>query len=129
MSRNLEVVREALTAYLRGQVDRALELAHPDVVSFRAPPLPDPQTYHGFEGIAQMYTDWTADFDEFEMEAFEFTEVGDRVIVGMTQRGRGRASGALVGGRFWFVYTLADGKITRQDVYSSREQALEAAGA
>jgi hypothetical protein len=32
-----------------------------------------------------------------------------------------------VEGRFWFVYTLADGKIARQDVYASREQALESA--
>jgi ketosteroid isomerase-like protein len=128
MGRNLELVREALSTYLAGDRERALELAHPDVVSFRAPPLPDPQTYHGYEGVEQMYADWTADFGEFEMEVVEYTEVGDRVVVEMIQRGTGRASGAEVSGRFWFVYTVADGKIARQDVYSTGEQAFAAAG-
>jgi ketosteroid isomerase-like protein len=127
MGRNLELVREALVAYLSGEVERALELAHPDMVSYRAPPLPDPQTYHGHEGVAQMYADWTADFGEFEMEVVEYTELGDRVIVEMIQRATGRASGAAVSGRFWFVFTVSEDKIARQDVYSTSEQALEAA--
>lgn len=128
MSRNLELVREALAAFQRGQWDRALEFAHPDVVSFRAPPLPDAQTYHGTEGIRQMYADWTADFDEFEMKAVDFADVAGRVVVEMIQRGTGRASGVEVSGRFWFVFSLAGGKVTRQDVYSTHDQALEAAG-
>jgi ketosteroid isomerase-like protein len=127
MGPNLELVREALSAYLSGDRERALELAHPDMVSYRAPPLPDPQTYHGHEGVDQMLADWTAEFGEFEMEVVEYTELGDRVLVEMLQRGTGRASGAAVSGRFWFVFTIAEGKIARQDVYSTSEQALEAA--
>jgi ketosteroid isomerase-like protein len=119
-------VREALAAFFRGELDRASEFTHPDMVSFRAPPLPDPQTYRGIDGVLQMYADWTADFEQFEMEAVSFAEAGDRVIVEFLQRGTGRASGVVVEGRFWFVYTIADGKIARQDVYASREQALEA---
>jgi ketosteroid isomerase-like protein len=129
MREKLELVREALSAYLGGDRERAFELAHPDIVSFRAPPLPDPQTYHGPEGILQMYEDWTTSFGEFEMEVVELAEVGDRVVVEMIQRGTGLASGAEVAGRFWFVYTVADGKIARQDVYASREQAHRATGA
>jgi ketosteroid isomerase-like protein len=45
----------------------------------------------------------------------------------MLQRGTGRASGAAVSGHFWFVFTVTAGKIARQDVYSTSEQALEAA--
>jgi ketosteroid isomerase-like protein len=125
---NVELVREAWAAFLSGDVKRALENAHPDAVAFRAPPLPDPQTYHGPEGIVQMYTDWTAQFGEFEMATGEFKDAGDRVMVEVFQRGRGRASGAVVEGRFWFVYTVADGKIVRQDVFNDRHQAFEAAG-
>ena len=125
MSENVELVREALAAFLRGELDRAFEFAHADMISFRTPPLPDPQTYHGFEGVLQMYADWTADFEEFEIEIVELADAGDRVIVEMLQRGKGKASGAVVEGRFWFVFTVADGKIARQDVYGSKEQALE----
>jgi ketosteroid isomerase-like protein len=73
-----------------------------------------------------MYEDWTTSFGEFEMEVVELAEVGDRVVVEMIQRGTGLASGAEVTGRFWFVYTVTDGRIARQDVYASREQALQA---
>jgi ketosteroid isomerase-like protein len=125
MGRNLELVQEALSAFQRGEVDRALQFADPDVVSFRAPPLPDAQTYHGLEGVLQMYEDWTAEFGEFDMEVLEYTELGDRVVVEMLQRGTGRASGAEVSGRFWFVYTVVGDRIARQDVFGSKEQAFE----
>jgi ketosteroid isomerase-like protein len=125
MGRNLELVREGLTAWLRGDVEKAVELIHPDIVSVRMPPIPDPGTYYGVEGIQQMYDDWTAEFGEFEMEPTEFIEAGDQVLVEMIQRGTGRSSGAVVVGRFWFVYTLVDGKVVRQDVYLTKEQALE----
>jgi ketosteroid isomerase-like protein len=127
-SANVELVRTALAAFAHGEIERAFEFAHHDLVSFRAPPLPDAQTYHGIDGVLQMYADWTADFDDFEMEPAEFVDAGDRVVVEMIQRGAGRTSGVSVEGRFWFVYTLAEGKIARQDVYQSKEQAFEAAG-
>jgi ketosteroid isomerase-like protein len=123
------VVRAGLDAFERRDFERALGLVHPAIVSFRAPPLPDAQTYHGPEGVLQMYADWTADFGEFEMDYEEPIDAGDRVVVPVIQRARGRASGAPVAGTFWFVFTLAGGLITRYDVYASREQALEAAGA
>jgi ketosteroid isomerase-like protein len=125
---NVELVRTALAAFLRGDIDAALHMAHPDVVSHRAPPLPDPQTYHGTGGVLQMYEDWTADFEEFEMAAGEFIDAGDRVVVEVHQRGRGRTSGAPVRGRFWFVYTIADGRIIRQDVFNDLSQARRVAG-
>jgi ketosteroid isomerase-like protein len=123
---NIELVREGLEAFLGGDMDRALEIVHPDFVSHRQPPLPDPQTYHGFEGLIQMWVDWTADFDEFEMESVEFTEVGDRVIAEMINRGMGKASGVFVDGRFWFAYTVADGKVIQLDAYLTKDQALRA---
>jgi ketosteroid isomerase-like protein len=126
MGENIELVREALAAFTRGEVERALEFADPNIVCLRAPPLPDPQTYHGLAGVLQMYEDWTADFDEFQMDPVEFTESGDRVIVEMIQRGTGRASGVTIEGRFWLVYTVIGGRITRQDAFLTREQAVAA---
>ena len=124
MGENTELVRESLEAFARGEFDRALEFAHPEIVSERVPPIPDPQTYHGIDGVLQMYADWTADFDEFEMESVEFAEVGDRVIVEMINRGTGKASGVVVDGRFWFAYTVAEGKVVRLDAYLTKDQAL-----
>jgi ketosteroid isomerase-like protein len=127
VSEKIELVREGLAAFTRGEFERLAEFVQPDMVSFRASPLPGPQTYHGAAGVLEMYDDWTAEFEDFEMEFVEFAEVGDRVVVEMVQRATGKASGLTVEAPFWMVYTLRQGKISRLDVYNSREQALEAA--
>jgi ketosteroid isomerase-like protein len=72
--------------------------------------------------------DWTADFDEFEMTGEEFIDAGDRVVVRIKQRAQGHGSGAPVEGEFWFVYTMADGKWTRLEMFDGKDQAMEAAG-
>jgi ketosteroid isomerase-like protein len=43
-------------------------------------------------------------------------------------QGRGRASGVKVETRFYEVYTLREGKVSRVDEYTERAEALEAAG-
>ena len=126
-AKNVELVRAGWEAFVRGDLEEALARVHPDVVTYRAPPLPDARTYHGVEGLLEAYTDWTVDFVEFEMTPGKFMAVGDRVVVEICQRARGQASGALVMGRFWFVYTVADGKVIRQDMFKGKRQALEAA--
>jgi len=125
---NVDIAREGLAAWRRGDVDTALAMAHPEIVSVRAAPLPDPQTYQGHEGIFQMYADWTTDFEEFEMYPDEIEELGDHVLVHMIQRGTGKASGVEVVGRFWFLYTFSGDMAIRQEAYATREQALRAAG-
>jgi ketosteroid isomerase-like protein len=125
---NVALVRNGFARFMSGDIDWVRENMHPDAVTHRAPPLPDARTYHGFDGLIQSYADWTADFDGFEMATGEFIDAGERVVVEILQRGRGRASGAVVEGRFWFVFTVAEGKLMRQDMFNERNQALAAAG-
>jgi ketosteroid isomerase-like protein len=123
VSARVDIVREALAAFRDGDLERALRFADPEIVCRRVPPLPDPQVYHGRDGVLQMYADWTADFDEFAMEPVAYDEVGDWVLVEMVQSGRGRASGVTVGGRFWLAYEFTGDEVTRQYAYLTREQA------
>ena len=127
-SENVDLVRDGLEAFLAGDIERALEFADRDVVTFRAPPLPDARAYHGREGMLQTYVEWTAEFGEFEMTTEQFVDAGDHVMVEILQRGEGQASGAVVEGRFWLVYTVADGKVVRLDIFNGKNQALRAAG-
>ncbi len=62
------------------------------------------------------------------MSMGEFVAGGDRVVVEVFQRGEGRASGAVVEGHFWFVYTVTGGKLARLDAFATRTAAFEAAG-
>jgi ketosteroid isomerase-like protein len=124
VSRNLDVVRTALGAFSRGDADTALRLVHPEIVSRRLAPLPDPHTYHGPDGVLAMYADWTADFGEFELDPLEPEQVGDQVLMGLHQTARGRVSGVPVEGTYWFLFTVEDGLIVHQDAFATREQAL-----
>jgi ketosteroid isomerase-like protein len=128
MGENLDLVREAFEAFRRGGLEATLRFVDPHIECLRAPPQPDPQTYHGIDGVRQMYADWTADFEEFEMTPLQYIERGNRVFVEMLQRGTGRASGVTVDGRFWLVFTVERGKITRQDSYLTKEDAEGADG-
>ena len=58
MGENLELVREAFEAFRRGGLEDTLVFADPNIECVRAPPLPDPQTYRGIDGVRQMYADW-----------------------------------------------------------------------
>ncbi len=60
--------------------------------------------------------------------ATEFLADGDYVVNGAAMRGRGRGSGGEVEMRYWQVWLLRDGKVTRWEEYLDRRGALEAAG-
>jgi uncharacterized protein len=123
---NVEIVRRSYEAFERGDMAAVLADAAPDLVTYRAEP--EGATWHGLEGFLEAIADWTEGFDEFSASAEEFIDAGDRVIVRLHQEARGQSSGARVDAEFWFVHCLADGKITRLDMFISKDQALEAAG-
>ena len=113
-----------------GTVDfeTALSTFHEDVVIRRMPPLPDPRSAKGREGVLEVIADWIEDFDDFEMRGEEYVDAGDYVIVQVIQSARGGGSGVPVEGTFWFVYEVADDKVRRLEMYATRSQAHAAAG-
>jgi ketosteroid isomerase-like protein len=89
---------------------------------------PDSGPYHGHEGAIQSMIDWTESFEEFHFEPTEFIDAGDDVVVPNRQYGIGKGSGAKVEMTAAWVCTVKDGKIARLLEYSSKANALEAAG-
>ncbi len=70
-----------------------------------------------------------ADFDEFQLEVEELIDAGDRVFAAVLPKGHGRRSGIEVAGRMTYpVFTVRDGLIVRYQLFTEREQALDAAG-
>jgi ketosteroid isomerase-like protein len=123
---NVEVVRRALEAFRDGDVEGALALGHPDIVSARVDP--DGAVFHGHDGLLQLMADWMEGFEEWSYRAEEYVDAGDQVIVHIRQWGRGAGSGAQVEADNWIVYTVEDGLITRFQIYTDRGQAYAAAG-
>jgi ketosteroid isomerase-like protein len=61
-------------------------------------------------------------------EPAEFIDAGSEVVVVATMHGHGDVSDAPMRTTFAFVYEVRDGMIVRDRAFTSRYQALEAAG-
>lgn len=130
MSENVELVRSIYADWERGDYSRAdwadgeLELVVPDG--------PEPDRWKGLAAAREVWLAYLRTWDELRSEAVELRELdGGRVLVLAHNRGIGRASGVELApiGQVANVFHIRDGKVTRIDLYFSREQALADCGA
>jgi ketosteroid isomerase-like protein len=120
MSReNVEIVRRFLIA---DDFDEALTYADPGIVWN---PVEESST-QGHDAVRASTARWTSEWDDYELIPEEFADMGDRVVVTVRFRARGRGSGLAVDARFYEVHTLRDGKIVRMDQFTERSEAVEA---
>jgi ketosteroid isomerase-like protein len=117
---NVEIVRR----FLLLDVEEALEYADSEIVWNPT----EESAAQGHEAIRASLARWKGEWDDYELLPEEFEQRGDRVVVAVHMRGRGRASGIEVDARLYDVYTLRDGKIVRMDQFTERSDAFEAAG-
>jgi ketosteroid isomerase-like protein len=122
----VEIVRAALDAFRRGEVELAFEHLHPDLVSTRSDP--DGAVFHGRDGLLALMADWVEGFDEWSYEAEEFIDAGEHVVVRLHQWGRGVGSGARVDTDTWLTYAFEDDQVIRFSIFVDRERALAEAG-
>ena len=123
---NLEVIRRALAAFKAGDMTRMIADMHPEVVTARAEP--DAATWHGPEGFLEALADWTEGFDEWTFEITEMIDSGDHVFTRTAQTAVGAESGVPVRGEFLMVYTFAQGKVIRCEIFLDERAAKAAAG-
>ena len=121
---HVEIVRKAVEAYARGDLDTALTHADPDIVWN---PVEEAAT-QGHDAIRANLERWETDFEDFEATPEEYIDAGDHVLATIHWSGRGRGSGLQVDIRTYNVYALRDGKVIRLDEFTERSEALEAAG-
>ena len=89
---------------------------------------PEQQVYEGAEGARAFLDDWTAAWEDWELEVDAFHNAGDEVVALVRQRGRSKVAGMTVDMTFAQVFTLRDGKETRMDMYSDPDEVLKAVG-
>jgi ketosteroid isomerase-like protein len=126
---NVEVVKAALDAWPRG-LD-ALAEYWTDDIDHRAieGALDDRGPMHGKEAVRDYLQDWLDMFDDFTVEPVELIDAGDDQVVGVLRvSGRAKLSRVETDLTYAVVYTIRDGKIARGREYTTRNEALEAAG-
>jgi ketosteroid isomerase-like protein len=85
-------------------------------------------TISGKRLAIEWLSDWFSRFHPgYRMEVNESQDWGDRVLVVTTHQAKGRASAVPISQQTAQVMTVVDGKIVRQEFFSSRDEAVEAA--
>ena len=117
---NVEIVRGFLVA----DVDDLLAYVDPGIVWNPV----EEASAQGHDAVRASLARWKGAWAEYEVTHEEFVDAGDRVLVTLHLRGRGRGSGVEIDGRLFDVYTIRNGEIVRMDEFTERSAALEAAG-
>ena len=128
---NAELLRRAVDAYNRRDVDALLRELDPQVQWLPALPgllVQDAHVYQGHDGIREMFRDFYDVLDEIEFEYSEIRDLGDQVVAIGQIRTRGKASGAETESSYANLAEVRNGKGIRIRGYLDPEAALEAAG-
>ena len=124
---NVEAVERMLELFHAGNAEDALARFSPDVVT-DASRRPDRRVGRGRTELGRIIGEWMAAWENWTEEIHEIRDVGDRVLVVATQRGRGRESGVEVATNYATIYGLRDGEITSVTLYPDPDEAFAAAG-
>jgi ketosteroid isomerase-like protein len=131
MSRaNVEVARRSVDAWNRRDRDVFDELFTPDYEWF--PPLGGAvegrSSYTGREGGERYREDVSNTWEKFRVDAGEFRDLGDRVLMLGRIDARGRGSGVPVDASLGMVFEFRGGRISRARGYLDHGEAMRAAG-
>ena len=127
---NVEIVRQAVGAFLEGDQEKTAQLVDPEV-EFHGTVggLQEGQVAHGQSEIDQTFEaeDLEA-WEERRLDAEEFIDAGDEVVVLLHEYRRGRGSGVELEAETAVVVAVSGGRVVRIQGYLDRDAALEAAG-
>jgi ketosteroid isomerase-like protein len=125
---NVETVRGAADAFNRRDVDAWLAHFDPDIVWYALSDEPDPGPFHGRDAVRAMATRWMDVLSDFRMEAREFIDAGEYVLMPARMLGRIRDSDAEVTVDEIYVNKCRNGKIAEARECRTKGEALEAVG-
>jgi ketosteroid isomerase-like protein len=127
---NVEIVREAFEAFLGGDQEKTARLVDPEV-EFHGTVggLQEGQVAHGQSQIEHEFEEVDLEaWEERRLEAEEFIDAGDDVVVLLHEYRRGRGSGVELEAKTAVVVAVSGGRVVRIQGYMDRDAALEAAG-
>ena len=126
---NVDIVREAYDAVNRGDLDMAVSCIAPDMEYVARGAVPGATgVFMGPEGVKEFIAGLYGEFDEPRADVSELLDAGDQVLVSATARGRWKLSGVETTWDTWQPWTVRNGKLVRGQGFTSREEAVAAAG-
>jgi ketosteroid isomerase-like protein len=125
---NVEVLRRAIAAFNRHDVQELEGLVSADVEIVPLRAVLEDTAYHGRDAVAAFVADSDESWETIRYEIENIDDVGDVLVVSARLRGRGRASGADVDAEVTSIAHFEDGKIESLRSFEDRAKALAAAG-
>jgi uncharacterized protein len=127
---NVEIVRRTVDAIQRGKWEQAGQLLDPHAEGHgTVGGLTEGTVVRGVTQFRQSFEQEDAEaWDERRLEAEEFIDAGDRVVVLVREFRRGRGSGVELEADTAVVFEVRDGRVVRIQGYMDRAEALKAAG-
>ena len=125
---NVEIVRKVYDAWSASDPSQAFDLLDPEVVWEAIEDAPDAGTYCGHSGVKGYMDDWLQDFEGFAFEFSQPVEADGRLVLDQWARNTGKGSGLKTEIHYAAVYTFRRGRVFTVKEYSTRAEALEAAG-
>ena len=123
-SPNVQTVRDAYTAWGRGDMDGAVEAAHEDIEVVQDPEFPGATSATGRAALRAWLASFPEIWEHFSIEPEEITEDGDRVVAIARISARGKTSGLEIDQRVAHVFTLRDGRVTRLETFADPARAI-----
>jgi ketosteroid isomerase-like protein len=127
---NVEVVREVFESFVGGDWEKTAQLVDPEV-EFHGTVggLEEGRVARGLPQAIQTFEEEDLEaWEERRLEAEEFIDAGDDVIVLLHEFRRGRGSGIELETDTAVVCAVSGGRVVRIQGYMDRHAALEAAG-
>lgn len=124
---------QGFQAVNRGDLDLLLAVYHEDVTTvfdasggFVPPGLAG--EHRGRDGFKRLFEEWQSAWEDLRVEPRELIDAGERLIVTVEITATGRGSGVPATLRYFDVYALRAGRISRHEMFADRVAALSAAG-
>jgi ketosteroid isomerase-like protein len=125
---HLNLLRNFYDALNRDDLEAALRLCHENVEVYQSPEVVAAVPPRGHKDVANYLRGWFESWHAYAPEPEEFIEAGDKVVVMVHLRARGKGSRFEIKQRMADVFTLEDGKISRLRFYVEPKAALQSAG-
>ena len=124
---NVEIVRQVHEGWARGDFGVGADFVAPDFEWHQFPQAVEPGTRRGAE-VGEALRNVFDVYENVRVEAREFIDAGDKVVVVGRTHATARGSGMQVENEVALVWTVRDGSLIRNEVFTDRREALEAAG-
>ena len=125
---NVEIVRRLYAAVARNDLETASDCLHHEIEFHTYASAPAAGVYRGRDSVRSYNEDLFAQFESVRLEVDEVVDAGERVVVMSTQHAVPKGGRQEISVQLAEVWTIRDGRLAERRSYSTRAEALEAAG-